>query len=88
MAVADGEFGGAVFGWGVRLVGVAAVAVPSVLGLLQVGSEFTKVGKEGFDRFLGVIRVPQQWREEMKLVDYVGDFGDAVFAVVAVAGVF
>lgn len=75
-------------GGGVGLVGVATIAVPSVLGLLQVGSEFTKSGKEGFDRFLGVIRVPQQWREEMKLVDYVGDFGDAVFAVVAVAGVF
>ena len=61
-------------GGGVGLVGVAAVAVPSVLGLLQVGSEFTKSGKEGFDRFLGVIRVPQQWREEMKLVITLGIF--------------
>jgi tetratricopeptide (TPR) repeat protein len=62
-------------GGGVGLVGVAAVAVPSVLGLLQVGSEFTKSGKEGFDRFLGVIRVPQQWREEMKLVITLGVLG-------------
>ena len=61
-------------GGGVGLVGVATIAVPSVLGLLQVGSEFTKSGKEGFDRFLGVIRVPPQWREEMKLVITVGIF--------------
>ena len=46
--------------------------MPSVL---QVGSEFTKAGKEGFDRFLGVIRVPQQWREEMKLVITLGILG-------------
>lgn len=59
-------------GGGVGLVGVAAIAVPSVLGLLQVGSEFTKSGREGFDRFLGVIRIPQQWREEMKLVITLG----------------
>ena len=62
-------------GGGVGLAGVAAIAVPSVLGLLQVGSEFTKSGKEGFDRFLGVIRVPQQWREEMKLVITLGVLG-------------
>jgi tetratricopeptide (TPR) repeat protein len=54
-------------GGGVGLAGVAAVALPSVLGLLQVGTEFTKAGKEGFDRFLGMVRIPQQWREEVKL---------------------
>jgi tetratricopeptide (TPR) repeat protein len=43
------------------------VALPSLLGLLQVGTEFTKAGKEGFDRFLGMVRIPQQWREEVKL---------------------
>ena len=62
-------------GGGVGLAGVAAIAVPSVLGLLQVGSEFTKSGKEGFDRFLGMIRVPSQWREEMKLVITLGVLG-------------
>jgi tetratricopeptide (TPR) repeat protein len=57
---------------GVGLAEVAAIAVPSVLGVLQVGSEFTKSGKEEFDRFLGVIRVPQQWQEEIKLVITLG----------------
>jgi hypothetical protein len=35
-----------------KSAGVAAVALPSMLGLLQIGSEFMKVGKEGLDRCL------------------------------------
>jgi tetratricopeptide (TPR) repeat protein len=53
---------------GVGLAGVAAIALPSILGLLQVGSEFTKAGQVGFDRLLGRLRIPSQWREEVKLL--------------------
>ncbi|NJN48696.1 MAG: hypothetical protein HC805_01430 [Alkalinema sp. RL_2_19] len=75
-------------GGGVGLAGVAAVALPSILGLLQIGTEFTKTGKEGFDQFLGMVRIPQQWREEVKLGLSVGDAGAVMYGVVAIAGVF
>jgi hypothetical protein len=35
-----------------KSAGVAAVALPGMLGLLQIGSEFTKEGKEGLERGL------------------------------------
>jgi tetratricopeptide (TPR) repeat protein len=57
------------------LFGVAAVAVPSVLGLLQIGTEFTKAGAEGFDRVLGKLRIPQHWRVEVKLALTLGILG-------------
>jgi hypothetical protein len=45
-------------------VGLAAiVALPSILGLLQVESEFTKLGREGFDLAgfdLGWLRIAPQ----------------------------
>jgi tetratricopeptide (TPR) repeat protein len=53
---------------GVGVAGVAAIALPSILGLLQVGSEFTKAGQVGFDKLLGRLRIPSQWREEVKLL--------------------
>ncbi len=54
-------------GGGVGLAGVAAVAVPSVLGVLQIGSEFTKEGKEGpvkcsSSKNLGWVRLEQNMR--------------------------
>jgi tetratricopeptide (TPR) repeat protein len=53
---------------GVGVAGVAAIALPSILGLLQVGSEFTKAGQVGFDKLLRRLRIPSQWREEVKLL--------------------
>jgi Tfp pilus assembly protein PilF len=55
------------FSGGIGLAGVVAVALPSILGLLQIGSEFTKSGQVGFNRFLRFLRIPRQWREEIKL---------------------
>jgi tetratricopeptide (TPR) repeat protein len=66
-------------GGGVGLLGVAAVATPSILGLLQIGSEFTKSGQEGFNRLLRVVHIPKQWREELKLLLALGLFGFLCF---------
>jgi tetratricopeptide (TPR) repeat protein len=51
---------------GVGLIGAAAVALPSILALLQVGSELTKTGQEGFKNLLDN-RIPQQYHQEAKL---------------------
>lgn len=54
-------------GGGVGLAGVAAVALPSILVLLQAGSEFTKAGQDGFEKLLLALKIPTQFREEAKL---------------------
>lgn len=51
---------------GVGLIGAAAVALPSILALLQVGSELTKTGQEGFKKLLDN-RIRQQYHQEAKL---------------------
>ncbi len=61
-------------GGGVGFFGVAAVALPSILTLLQASSELTKTGEEGFEKLLdGKIpiwgkKIPKQYRQEAKLV--------------------
>jgi tetratricopeptide (TPR) repeat protein len=54
-------------GGGVGLAGVAAITLPSILALLQVGSEFTKTGHRGVEKFLATLGVPQELWEEAKL---------------------
>ena len=52
---------------GVGLVGVATVALPSVLALLQIGGEFTKAGREEFEKMLVSLKIPKEWQQEVKL---------------------
>ncbi|MBW4572094.1 MAG: hypothetical protein KME31_30085 [Tolypothrix carrinoi HA7290-LM1] len=60
-------------GGGVGFIGVAAVAVPSILTLLQASSEITKVGEEGFtkllDKKIPILgrKIPKQYHQETKL---------------------
>lgn len=54
-------------GAGVGLLGAAAVTLPSILALLQAGSQFTKTGQEGFDKLLDK-KIPKQYHQEAKLV--------------------
>ena len=53
-------------GAGVGLLGAAAVTLPSILALLQAGSQFTKTGQEGLDKLLDK-KIPQQYHQEVKL---------------------
>jgi len=55
------------FSGGVGLVGAAAVTLPGLIALLQVGSELTKVGRESFDNLLARFKVPPPLRQEAKL---------------------
>ena len=50
------------------LGGVLAIAFPSILSLLQAQSELTETGKKGFDKVLQVVKIPQHFHEEAKLV--------------------
>ncbi|WP_035140503.1 tetratricopeptide repeat protein [Fischerella sp. PCC 9605] len=50
---------------GVGLLGVAAVTVPSILTLLQAGSQFTNTGKKGFHKLLDK-KIPKQYHQEVK----------------------
>ena len=54
-------------GGGVGLLGVATVALPSILALLQLGTEFTKMGRDSFEKILTSLKIPGEWREEAKL---------------------
>ncbi len=60
-------------GGGVGFIGVAAVAVPSILTLLQASSETTKFGEEGFtklfDKKIPILgkKIPKQYHQETKL---------------------
>lgn len=60
-------------GGGVGLIGVGAVALPSILTLLQASSELTKVGEEGFakllDKKIPILdrKIPKEYHQEIKL---------------------
>jgi hypothetical protein len=53
-------------GGGVGLAGVVAVILPSILTLLQASNEFTQAGREGFEKFLEKLNIPQQYHERTK----------------------
>jgi tetratricopeptide (TPR) repeat protein len=53
-------------GGGVGLLGAAAITLPSILTLLQAGSQFTKTGQEEFDKLLNK-KIPQQYHQEVRL---------------------
>ena len=52
---------------GAGLLGASAIILPSILALLQASSELTKAGKEGFDKLLTKLNIPQHLQEEAKL---------------------
>lgn len=54
-------------GGGVGLGGTAAVILPTIVTLLQAGSELTKAGENGFDELLNKVKIPQHFRQEAKL---------------------
>ncbi|NER86987.1 tetratricopeptide repeat protein [Moorena sp. SIO3A2] len=51
---------------GTGVAGVAVVAFPSILTLLQARSELTQAGKEGFEKLLNRLRIPKHYHEEAK----------------------
>jgi len=53
-------------GAGTGLPGTIAVAFPSLITLLQARSELTKTGKEGFNRLLKQLGIPQHFHEEAR----------------------
>ncbi|NES99565.1 MAG: tetratricopeptide repeat protein [Sphaerospermopsis sp. SIO1G1] len=53
-------------GGGVGVVGAAIVTLPSILTLLQAGSQFTKTGQQGLDKLLEN-KIPKQYHQEVKL---------------------
>jgi len=59
---------GRFFSQGAGLAGAAAVILPSILALLQVRSELTKSGHEGFDKLLTQLKIPTYLREEAMAV--------------------
>ncbi|MCC5631975.1 tetratricopeptide repeat protein [Nostoc sphaeroides CHAB 2801] len=52
---------------GVGLLGAAAVALPSILTLLQASSELTKAGAEGLEKLLERLKIPKHYQQEVKL---------------------
>ena len=60
-------------GGGVGLFGVGAVALPSILALLQANSQLTKFGQEGFakllDKKIPILdrKIPKEYHQEIKL---------------------
>lgn len=54
-------------GGGIGLGGTAAVILPTIVTLLQAGSELTKAGEDGFDKLLNKVNIPQYFRQEAKL---------------------
>ncbi|NEO52824.1 MAG: tetratricopeptide repeat protein [Okeania sp. SIO3B5] len=54
-------------GAGTGLLGTIAVAFPSLIALLQAKSELTQTGKEGFNRLLKRLRIPEHFHEEARL---------------------
>ena len=52
---------------GAGLLGASAVILPSIIALLQASSELTKAGKEGFEKLLIKLKIPQYYQEEAKL---------------------
>lgn len=53
-------------GGGVGVVGAAIVTLPSILTLLQAGSQFTKTGQQELDKLLEK-KIPKQYHQEVKL---------------------
>lgn len=53
---------------GSGFLGAVTIAFPSILSLLQAQSELTETGKEGFDKLLEKLKIPQHFHEEAKLV--------------------
>ncbi|NEP51466.1 MAG: tetratricopeptide repeat protein [Moorea sp. SIO3C2] len=60
---------------GTGVAGVAVVAFPSILTLLQARSELTQTGKEGFEKLLNRLRIPKHYHEEAKFVSTLLLFG-------------
>jgi tetratricopeptide (TPR) repeat protein len=60
---------------GVGVVGAIAVVFPSFLTLLQARSELTEAGREGGEKLLAKLGIPQSYREEAKLGFLVTLFG-------------
>ena len=54
-------------GGGLGLLGAAAVALPSIITLLQASSELTKTGEEGFEKLLERLKIPRYYQQEAKL---------------------
>ncbi|AOY79465.1 tetratricopeptide repeat protein [Moorena producens JHB] len=52
---------------GVGVLGAAAVVFPSFLTLLQARSELTEAGREGLEKLITKLGIPQYYREEAKL---------------------
>ena len=49
-------------GGGLGLLGAAAVALPSIITLLQASSELTKTGEEGFEKLLERLKIPRYYQ--------------------------
>ncbi|MBK1990539.1 tetratricopeptide repeat protein [Sphaerospermopsis aphanizomenoides BCCUSP55] len=60
---------------GVGVIGAAAVVFPTVLSLLQVRSELTDAGREGFEKFITKLGIPQHSRESAKFCSLIILFG-------------
>ncbi len=61
------NIGSRFFSQGAGLAGAAAVILPSIVALLQVNSELTKSGQEGFDKLLARFKIPQHFQQETKM---------------------
>ena len=60
---------------GVGVLGAAAVVFPSFLTLLQARSELTDAGREGFDKLIAKLGIPQHSREGAKFGSLLALFG-------------
>jgi tetratricopeptide (TPR) repeat protein len=60
---------------GVGVLGAAAVVFPSFLTLLQARSELTDAGREGFEKLIAKLGIPQNSREEIKFGSLLALFG-------------
>ncbi|AOX04037.1 hypothetical protein BJP34_35535 [Moorena producens PAL-8-15-08-1] len=60
---------------GTGVAGVAVVAFPSILTLLQARSELTQAGKEGFEKLLNRLRIPKHYHQEAKFASTLLLFG-------------
>ncbi|NEO36900.1 MAG: tetratricopeptide repeat protein [Moorea sp. SIOASIH] len=57
---------------GVGVLGAAAVVFPSFLTLLQARSELTEAGREGLEKLITKLGIPQYYREEAKFSPLLG----------------
>lgn len=49
-------------------VEMIAIALPSILALMQANNELTASGQEGFNRLLNKLKIPQEFYEEAKFI--------------------